>query len=84
MFEPRLNKDNWLSRSASACINIEVRPYTVKELCALYRMSYRSFSTCLGPIKNMIGERPGRYYTVRQVEIIFMELGIPYSINESG
>ena len=82
-FKPLINKSNWLDDACTAKIRAEVRPYSMKELRAMYRMTYRSFVTCLRPVKDQLGERPGLYYTVWQVEIIFMQLGIPYLIKEN-
>ena len=55
----------------------EIRAYSVKELCNLYQVSYRTFSRWLNTAKKDIGERPGRFYTLVQVEKIFSEFGVP-------
>jgi transposase len=34
-------------------------------------------------LEDLLGEKRGYYYTVKQVEIIFSNLGIPYAINEN-
>ena len=83
-FKPAINKNNWNDKTNSVSLNIEVRPYNMKELCNLYKMSYKSMYTCLKPMQTLIGKKRGYFYTVRQVEIIFRELGIPYSINENN
>ena len=61
----------------------EVRPYNLKELCHLYKMSYKAMYSCLKPLEELPGEKTGYYYNVKQVEIISSNLGIPYTIKEN-
>jgi len=80
--KPAITQQNWLDNSESAKIKVEVVPYSLKELSQLYKLSSKVFKKSLQPFTPMLGERKGHFYTVKQVEIIFMQLGIPYSINE--
>lgn len=64
----------------STFIQAEIRAYNIKELCSLYNVSRKTFSKWLKPFEQQIGQRQGRYYTVVQVERIFMHIGIPYSL----
>lgn len=57
--------------------NSMVRPYTMKELAAIYGISTKTFRKWLNPHQESIGERVGRLYTVRQIEIIFQLIGDP-------
>ena len=59
-----------------------VKPYNVQELCFLYGTSIKTFKKWLSPFELLLGSRIGRYYSVLQVEIIFLNLGIPYHIKE--
>ena len=59
-----------------------VRPLSTKEICALYNISTKTFFKWSAFFQNEIGPRRGRYYTVNQVEIIFLKLGLPYSVVE--
>ncbi|HMJ46566.1 MAG TPA: hypothetical protein VK498_04520 [Ferruginibacter sp.] len=43
-------------------------------------MSDKTFGTWIKPFLDEIGPRRGRYFTVRQVKIIFERLGLPESI----
>ncbi|HMJ46569.1 MAG TPA: hypothetical protein VK498_04535 [Ferruginibacter sp.] len=63
---------------------VNVCPYTTKQLCQLYTIDHKTFLKWIQPFKEDIGERRGNLYTVLQVEIIFMKLGIPYMIREKG
>ena len=56
---------------------IAPRPYSITELARLYQVSNRVMKNWLRPLASAIGEKIGRYYTIRQVEIIFEELGEP-------
>jgi len=61
---------------------IPLRPYSYKELTALYGISQRTMKTWLTPFMAEIGEKHSRYFTVRQVRIIFDKLGLPGTITE--
>jgi hypothetical protein len=56
---------------------IEIRPYMLGELAALYGVSTKTMRTWLLPHQENIGKRVGRIYTTKQVEMIFEKLGIP-------
>lgn len=61
---------------------IKVRPYTLKEICSMYGMSYKTMRSLLLPIAQKIGPKSGRLFTVHQVEIIFEHIGLPYILKE--
>jgi hypothetical protein len=56
---------------------ISLRPYTLKELCALYGVCRYTFNKWLKPFEKEIGVRQGFYYSILQVKIIFDKLGYP-------
>jgi hypothetical protein len=56
---------------------VGVRAYSIGELAALYEISVRTMNRWLKPHLERIGKREGRFYTVKQVEIIFEQLGLP-------
>lgn len=61
---------------------IEVRPYTLKELAAIYKMDHRTFyNNWIEPIEEKLGSKKGRYYTIPQVEMIFSLYKVPKRIN---
>ena len=62
--------------------SINVRPYNYKELTTLYGVSQRTFKTWLEPFMGEIGEKRGRYFTVKQMEVIFKKLGFPKNMQE--
>lgn len=55
----------------------EVKPYTMKELCAIYHVSAKTMRKWLEPFSDQIGARRGHLYTVTQVSTIFHHLGVP-------
>lgn len=54
-----------------------IKPYTHKELAALYGVSWLTFQKWLKPFETEIGSKNGHFYSTRQVEIIFSKLGLP-------
>lgn len=56
---------------------IHIKPYTTKEIAAMYGISTKTIIRWMEPIKNEVGEKRGRYFTVNQVERIFTEIGLP-------
>ena len=63
-------------------VKISVRPYSYKELITLYGVSQRTFKTWLAPFMGELGEKHGRYFTVKQTEVIFKRLGFPKDVQE--
>ena len=64
----------------SATTKAEIKPYCKKDLAYLYEVSPRCFRTMLLPFEEKIGKKNGRYFNVKQVEIIFNCLGLPGSM----
>lgn len=79
-----LNSSNWLIKENAIQCLVKVKPYTQKELCQLYETSDKTFLKWLAPFRQQLGSKTGRYYSVLQVEIIFLKLGIPYIIRDDA
>jgi hypothetical protein len=58
-------------------IEAEIRGYTYKQLCDMYKMSRYCFKTQIADLWDELGERRGILFSARQVAIIFRELGRP-------
>jgi len=56
---------------------VPVKPYTKQELADLYEVSLKTLRTWFLPHEDIIGEKRGRCYTVKQVRTIFEVLGAP-------
>lgn len=54
-----------------------LRPYSKKELTVMYNISKKTMTRWLKPHLSKIGKREGRYYNVRQIQIIFDLFGLP-------
>jgi DNA-binding transcriptional MerR regulator len=59
---------------------IEIKPYMIGELAKYYQVSEKTLRCWLKGFADRLGERNGRYYTIKQVEMIFQELGTPQVI----
>ena len=58
--------------------SIKIKAYSKKELAGLYDISTKSLQTWLNSIEKDLGPRIGRFYTPKQVKIIFEEFGSPH------
>jgi hypothetical protein len=56
---------------------VPVKCYTIGELATLYDLTVKAFRTLLKPHQPFIGKRVGRYYTCKQVLIIFDRIDLP-------
>jgi transposase len=61
-----------------------LRAYSYKELATLYGISHRTLKNWLEPFKTEIGEKRGRYFTVKQMEVVFKRLGYPKDFDEAA
>lgn len=56
---------------------IRLKPYTKKELAAIYSVDRRTFAKWVDDLNGTVGPPHGRFYLIPQVRIIFQELGVP-------
>ena len=61
---------------------LEIKPYTKKELAAVYGISPRCFYTWLKKIEPEVGAKRGKYYTLNQVRLIIKLIGLPGTVGE--
>lgn len=66
------------------CRMLPLKRYSLKELCALYRVHRNTFLEWLKPFKEEIGQRDGNFYTVAQVKVIFKKLDFPDLPDQPG
>jgi uncharacterized protein YjcR len=55
----------------------KIKAYTQKELAGFYGVSPKTFRAWLLRHQQDVGERSSKYYTAKQVRIIFEKLGEP-------
>jgi hypothetical protein len=60
---------------------IELKPYNLKDLTIIYGVNIKTLKKWLLPFHDQIGEKRGRLFTVKQVKVIFSNLGIPDSFD---
>jgi transposase len=63
---------------------LEIKPYNLKELAALYKVSDKTFKRWIDHFKDDLGEKYGNYYTIHQVRIIFKKLGLPGFVEDGS
>jgi len=56
---------------------LQVKPCYLNELGNMYGVSAYVMNSWLKPIKKELGERNSKLFTVKQVAIIFENLGVP-------
>lgn len=56
---------------------IEKRPYKFKELCAIYKVSPKTFRKWIRLFCRKVGKLNGHYFQIWQVRIIFSKLDVP-------
>lgn len=61
--------------------SFEFKPYSKKELRAMYGVSKHVFNQLIRPYENEIGTIIGKYLSVKQVETIIEKLGMPKTVN---
>ena len=55
----------------------EIKPYTVKQLAEIYGVSPHTFKGWVDEISEKVGHKRGHHFTIKQVIILFDELGVP-------
>lgn len=60
---------------------LSIKPYMPGELAKYYQVSEKTFRCWLSAFKDKLGKRSGRYFNIKQVELIFQELGTPKTID---
>ena len=58
-------------------MTMQIKPYSLTELALLYEVKPRTIKIWLKPFLPFIGEKEGRFYTTKQVAVIFDKIGEP-------
>ncbi|HNK30095.1 MAG TPA: hypothetical protein PKG65_14275 [Ferruginibacter sp.] len=59
MYKQALRNSTLSPNADSVKLVAEVRPYSLKKLCNLYKMSYKAMYRCLKPLEDLLGEKEG-------------------------
>ena len=70
-----------MKQNVSQSPKIQMKAYSFKEVAVMYEVSIKTLHTWLTPFKNEIGKKEGRYYTPKQIKVIFDKLGLPEFIS---
>ncbi len=65
-------------------MNVGVKPYTLAQLCQLYHVCDKTMRKWLDPFREELGHNGRTMFTIAQVKIIFIKLGVPDVIKEKG
>jgi len=60
--------------------HIIIKPYTQKELAAIYGVSAKTFRKWIRAMDSELGDRIGYYYSIEQVKIVFTRLQLPTTV----
>ncbi|MBL7730345.1 MAG: hypothetical protein JNM88_04140 [Chitinophagaceae bacterium] len=63
---------------------VSIKAYSIGELAALYEISVRTMNRWLKPHLEKVGKREGRFYSIKQVSVIFEQLGMPGDFDTAG
>ncbi len=58
-----------------------MKPYSIGELAIIYGVSIQVMHRWLGKLQNELGEKRGRFYTTKQVTLVFEKLGLPQMVH---
>ncbi len=61
-------------------LELDVKPYTTKEMAAIYQVSPKTFNRWVNRIRTDVGEKNGRFFTINQVKTILDKIGLPGTI----
>ena len=77
-----LTVEGWQVNEPAVQNFVQIKPYNLHELCQLYGTSYKTFKRWIDPLLPQLGSKNGRYFSILQVEKIFIFLGVPYQLVE--
>jgi transposase len=57
--------------------NVEIRPYSCKEMASMYKVDRRTFKRWIDRFQSELGEKQGYFFSISQVKLIFGKLSLP-------
>lgn len=78
---PSLESEKWeeIRKKLEQLNNIPIKPYSLKELAGIYKVSVPTFKKMLVPFSHKIGCQIGRFYSITQVKQILRCIDQPSS-----
>ena len=74
------NKKIKLIKTPDGKFEADIKPCTLTELAEFYHVDWKTFQRWVNEMKNELGKKHGRYFTIPQVQMILDEFGIPKRI----
>lgn len=64
--------------------NLIIKPYRVIDLTKIFDVNYRTFKRWVSNIEKEMGKPEGNYYSIRQVEYMIAQFGLPRKLDIAG
>ncbi|NCT73972.1 MAG: hypothetical protein GXC78_05535 [Chitinophagaceae bacterium] len=61
--------------------NLIVKPYRLLDLAQIFDVNYRTFKRWVSNIEKEMGKPDGKYYSIKQVEYMIAQFGLPRKLN---
>jgi hypothetical protein len=59
-----------------------IRPYRMIDLTQIFDVNYKTFKRWVSNIEKELGKPNGKYYSIRQVEYMIAQFGLPRIVTE--
>ncbi|WP_207515024.1 hypothetical protein [Longitalea luteola] len=60
--------------------NLNIKPYRLKDLIAIFDVNENTFKKWMARYPEQLGEKDGKYYSIRQVEFMIEKFGLPKKV----
>lgn len=60
--------------------NLIIKPYRLLDLAAIFDVNYKTFRRWMDKYPEELGDRDGKYYSIRQVNFCIEKFGLPSKI----
>lgn len=64
--------------------NLLIKPYRLKDLAAIFDINPQTLKRWIGKYPDDLGEKDGMYYSVKQVEFMIEQFGLPRKIVQAA
>lgn len=58
-----------------------IKPYRLIDLAQIFDVNYRTFKRWISNIEKEMGKADGKYYSIKQVEYMIAQFGLPRKLN---
>jgi hypothetical protein len=60
--------------------NLNIKPYRLKDLAAIFDVAEGTLKQWMKKYPDQLGKKDGKYYSIRQVEFMIQEFGLPRKV----